>query len=235
MGQSGILGAVRRSSPRPPPRPPATADMALIQEAWDTIHENYVDAKNLDDQELAYGAIRGMTEAVGDEGHTSFLTADEAKAADQSLSGHVRRHRRPDQHRDRGRRAPSSARSSPTRRPRSRDLKRGDRIISVDGWKTEGHTVEEVVSRVRGPEGEPVTLTIGRDGTARLRRHDHPPPVRPAARDLVDGPGPRRRDDPAGAVRDGRDEGGRGRDQRTPRRPAQRRSSSTCAATPAAT
>ena len=45
-------------------------------------------------------------------------------------------------------------------------LKRGDKIIAVDGWKTDGHTTDEVVSRVRGPEGEPVTLTLGRDGTA---------------------------------------------------------------------
>ena len=59
---------------------------------------------------------------------------------------------------------PSSARSSPTRRPRSPTSSAATGIISVDGWTTEGHTVEEVVSRVRGPEGEPVTLTIGRDG-----------------------------------------------------------------------
>ena len=62
-------------------------DLALIAEAWKAIQDNYVDAKNLNDRDLAYGAIRGLTEAVGDEGHTSFLTADEAKAVDQSLSG----------------------------------------------------------------------------------------------------------------------------------------------------
>ena len=68
---------------------PNTGDKSLdlIEEAWRTLHENYVDAKNLDNQGMAYGAIRGMTDAVGDEGHTSFLTADEAKAIDQSLSG----------------------------------------------------------------------------------------------------------------------------------------------------
>src|SRR6478752_8772981 len=68
---------------------PNTGDKSLdlIEEAWRTLHQNYVDAKNLDNQGMAYGAIRGMTDAVGDEGHTSFLTADEAKAMDQSLSG----------------------------------------------------------------------------------------------------------------------------------------------------
>ena len=78
-----------RTAARPPDRVPAAAgaDLALIEEAWKAIQDNYVDAQHLDDRDLAYGAIRGMTEAVGDEGHTSFLTADEAKAVDQSLSG----------------------------------------------------------------------------------------------------------------------------------------------------
>ncbi|MHB8893252.1 MAG: hypothetical protein ACYC65_14550, partial [Candidatus Limnocylindrales bacterium] len=44
------------------------ANLALIEEAWRDIQGNYVDAANLDDRELAYGAIRGMTNAVGDEG-----------------------------------------------------------------------------------------------------------------------------------------------------------------------
>ncbi len=165
MGQSGILGpsAIVAESPTPGT---ATADLALIQEAWDTIHENYVDARNLDDQDLAYGAIRGMTEAVGDEGHTSFMTADEARAADQSLSGTfvgigVQINTETE---DGG--APIVSSIIPNTPAEESDLRRGDRIISVDGWKTEGHTVEEVVSRVRGPEGEPVTLTIGREGKA---------------------------------------------------------------------
>ena len=57
----------------------ASAELALIEEAWSAIQGNYVDAKGLDDHALAYGAIRGMTEAVGDEGHTAFMTAEEAK------------------------------------------------------------------------------------------------------------------------------------------------------------
>ena len=86
---------------------PSAADLALIGEAWKAIEDNYVDAKNLNDRDLAYAAIRGLATAVGDEGHTRFLTADEAKATDQSLSGHVRRHRRPArQRREQGRHDP---------------------------------------------------------------------------------------------------------------------------------
>ena len=43
------------------------ADLALIEEAWRAIQDNYVDAKNLDNQKVAYGAIRGLVAAVGDE------------------------------------------------------------------------------------------------------------------------------------------------------------------------
>ena len=43
-------------------------------------------------------------------------------------------------------------------------LKRGDKITAVDGTSTDGQAIDDIVSRVRGPEGEPVTLTIVRDG-----------------------------------------------------------------------
>jgi carboxyl-terminal processing protease len=43
-------------------------------------------------------------------------------------------------------------------------LLRGDRILAVDGKTTEGETVDQTVARVRGPEGQPVTLTMGRTG-----------------------------------------------------------------------
>jgi carboxyl-terminal processing protease len=142
------------------------ANLDLIEEAWQTIHDNYVDARNLDDQDMAYGAIRGMTDAVGDEGHTSFLTADEAKAMDQSLSGTFVGIGVQVSDGENGAAPVINTVIPNTPAAESEKLKRGDRILAVDGWKTEGHTTDEVVSRVRGPEGEPVTLTIGRDGTA---------------------------------------------------------------------
>ena len=102
-----------------------------------------------------------MTEAVGDEGHTSFLTADEAKAVDQSLSGtFVGIGVQLDDDEANGPIIRSIIADTPAEEA---GLRRGDLIVAVDGEKTEGETIDEVVSRVRGPEGEPVTLTIGRD------------------------------------------------------------------------
>ena len=63
-----------------------TEDFALIREAWDLLHREYVDAADLDPSVLAHGAIEGMADAVGDTGHTYLLTADEAADQDQALS-----------------------------------------------------------------------------------------------------------------------------------------------------
>src|SRR4051812_12208702 len=143
---------------------PATgnADLDLIAQAWHTIHDNYVDAAHLNDRDLAYGAIRGMTEAVGDEGHTSFLTADEAKAVDQSLSGSfVGIGVQVNDDEDKG---PVISSVIPNTPAEESDLRRGGQILAVDGWSTKDQAIDEVISRVRGPEGKPVTLTIGREG-----------------------------------------------------------------------
>ena len=135
-------------------------ELALISEAWKAIQDNYVDAKNLNDRDLAYGAIRGLTEAVGDEGHTSFLTADEAKSVDQSLSGtFVGIGVQLDSDETKG---PIIRSIIPGTPAEEAGLKRGDLIVKVDGTSTTGQSIDEVVSRVRGPEGEAVTLTIQR-------------------------------------------------------------------------
>ena len=139
------------------------ANQPRNEEAWRDIQGNYVDAANLDDRELAYGAIRGMTNAVGDEGHTSFLTAEEVKASDQSLSGTfvgigVQL--------SQDNALPIIGTVIPNTPAQEAGLRRNDRILAVDGRTTEGETVDQTVSRVRGPEGEPVTLTIRRTGVA---------------------------------------------------------------------
>ena len=129
---------------------------------------------------------------------------------------HVRRHRRPGQRpstRTADRR--SSARSFPNTPAEEAGLQRGDQIVAVDGETTEGETVDEIVSRVRGPGGRAGHADDRPRRRGRLRRHDHPPRVRPAARELGDGPGPRQ----VAMIRldqfaTGATEGARGRDQR---------------------
>jgi carboxyl-terminal processing protease len=159
-GASGLFGGAAVQATAAPDT--GSEHLDLIEEAWRTIQDNYVDANSLDDRELTYGAIRGLTEAVGDENHTSFLTAEEAKAMDQSLSGtFVGIGVQVGEDDDGG---PVINSIIPNTPAEESELRRGDRIVEVDGWKTADQTIDEIVSRVRGPEGEPVTLTIARDG-----------------------------------------------------------------------
>ena len=153
------------ASPGASPTFTADQDLALIEQAWNDIQDHYVDAKNLDNQKLAYAAISGITDAVGDSGHTSFMTAAEAKALDQSLSGTfvgIGVQVSPDD----GKGGIVVASVYPDTPALAAGLRHGDRVIAVDGKATTGQTHDQIISSIRGPEGTPVTLTIQRAGVA---------------------------------------------------------------------
>lgn len=178
VARTDALGAPVAASPAASAAAGPDAELALVEEAWRSIQDNYVDAKNLDNRALAYAAIRGLVEAVGDEGHTSFMTAEQAKASDQSLSGtFVGIGVQVEEDEDGKIQITTVFPATPAEEG---GLRRGDHILAVDGKSTEGETVGEVVSRVRGPEGEKVTLTLGRDGSDDLdltftrRKYDLP-------------------------------------------------------------
>src|SRR5262245_21737714 len=89
IGVGGLLVAATSgtSATAQDPANPAPTEFGLIREAWDTIHREYVGRDELDDRELIYGAIDGMTQAVGDTGHTDFMTPEERQQRNESLSG----------------------------------------------------------------------------------------------------------------------------------------------------
>jgi carboxyl-terminal processing protease len=159
-----FIGGVAADRAGHVPGAPAAAtnpELALIGEAWQTLHRQYVDASHLDDRQLAYGAIEGMTQAVGDPGHTTFLTPDELARTEEALSGNlvgigieidtsdgtvVVRDLIPG--------SPAAASS----------LRPGDRVVAVDGTPAKGRPIDAVISEIRGPAGSVVTLTVERAG-----------------------------------------------------------------------
>ena len=60
--------------------------VALFAEALNTVREDYVDREDVDASEQTYGAIRGMIDSLGDEGHTRFLTPEEAEKSREAVS-----------------------------------------------------------------------------------------------------------------------------------------------------
>src|SRR5206468_3581777 len=55
-------------------RPGDENRFALLTEAWNVVQTHYVAIKDVDQKNLVYGAISGMVDALGDEGHSRFLT-----------------------------------------------------------------------------------------------------------------------------------------------------------------
>ena len=151
------LGTVGTTTPSPTGSA-ATADFGLIREAWDVLHSKYVGADELNDKELIYGAINGMTEAVGDTGHTSFLTPEERASRANDLSGqYVGIGVRIDTAEDG---LPLIIGVFPDSPAEKAGLAVGDEIVAVDGKPTTGHTIDDVVTWVRGEAGSSVVVTV---------------------------------------------------------------------------
>lgn len=163
------VGRIDLSGPSAPPNGAPTGagpsgsatpeqEFDLIRQAWDDIHQNYVAASTLDDRALAYGAIDGLTEAVGDTGHTAFLTPEDRAANSSALSGSYVGIGVEVDTTDAGlplivgvfRGSPADAAG----------LHSGDVVTAVDDRPTTGEDLDTVVSWVRGEAGTAVTLTI---------------------------------------------------------------------------
>ena len=162
---------------------PATLDaqdresVALYAEALDVVRNNYVDQDDIDSKKETYGAIKGMLETLGDDGHTRFLTPAEREQNDQSLSGtYVGIGIQLEE--EKGEVVVAAPiQDSPAEKA---GITTDDVLVAVDGKSVRGDDVSEVVEKVKGPVGTEVELTVLHDGKKRtydLRRAEIDSPV----------------------------------------------------------
>jgi carboxyl-terminal processing protease len=133
-------------------------DFSLFWDAWNLLHEKYVDRSELDTQALVQGAIKGMVESIGDP-FTVFLQAEESKRLQEDISGEFAGVGIEIGIRDSILTVISPLDDTPAAKA---GIIAGDNILSIDGESTVEITVEEAVSKIRGRRGTKVVLTISR-------------------------------------------------------------------------
>ncbi len=140
-----------------------SAEFDLIRQAWDLLENQYVDARDLNERDLAYGAIEGLTKAVGDTGHTDFMDPEERRSRGDALSGKyvgvgISLHKEP------GRVTVDEVfAGSPAA---AAGVRSGDQIVAVDGKPVDDTDIQSVFEVIRGTEGSSVDLRLARPGGA---------------------------------------------------------------------
>jgi carboxyl-terminal processing protease len=151
--------------------------LALYAEALDTVRNNYVDQKDIDPKKETYGAIEGMLDSLGDDGHTRFLTPEQRKQNDQSLSGTYVGIGVQLEEKNGEVVVAAPIDGSPAEEA---GISSDDVLLAVDGESVRGDEVSEVVEKVKGPEGTSVEVTLRHDGERRkyeLQRAEIDSPV----------------------------------------------------------
>jgi carboxyl-terminal processing protease len=139
--------------------------LALFAQALDTVRDDYVDQEALDPQKQTYGAIEGMLDTLGDDGHTRFLTPEEREQNREGLSGNYEGIGIEIENRDDKVVVVAPMEGTPADRA---GIEPGDVVVAVNGEKVGDDGLSEVVDEIRGPEGTNVKVTIVRDGDERV-------------------------------------------------------------------
>jgi len=139
--------------------------LALYAEALDTVRDDYVGREDIDPKKQTYGAIEGMLDTLGDEGHTRFLTPEERQENRDSLSGSYVGIGVTLESKDEEIVVESPIEGSPAKEA---GVRAGDVVVAVGGESVRGEDLSEVVEKVRGPEGTEVRLTVVRGGEERV-------------------------------------------------------------------
>lgn len=140
-----------------PDTPEVCQEFSVFWESWKLARERYVEPEAIETDAMTAGAVNGMLETLGDEGHTRFLSAEEASEWDESLRGSFEGIGAYIDVRDGQTVIVAPIEGSPAEQA---GIRPGDVILAVNGESTDGWGVDELRTAVRGPKDTPVTLRV---------------------------------------------------------------------------
>jgi len=160
-----ISAAGSTSSPRPTleatPSLTRAQGARLLEDIYDILESEYIDASALDNAKLYYGAAAGLVAAIGDRNTTfqepiiASYEAERMEGAFEGIGATVEMREG----------AVTIAVPLPGSPALKAGLLAGDVILAVDGKPVDGLSLTEVVTMIRGPRGSRVRLLIKRAGS----------------------------------------------------------------------
>jgi len=139
---------------------PKDVDLSGFWEAWNTLESNFLYQDRFKTQDQIDGAIKGLIDSLEDP-YTVFMTAAETAKFEESMSGEfegigaeiaIKKNRLT---------VVTPLRGTPAELA---GLQSGDRILKINNESTFEMSIHEAITRIRGPRGEKIVLTVERDG-----------------------------------------------------------------------
>ncbi len=141
------------------------ADFAPFWKAWNILKEKSIYADKVTDQDRVWGAIQGLAAASGDS-YTTFFNPEDNKLFKEEIKGSFSGIGAEVGMKDKVLTVIAPLKDTPAW---NAGLKKGDKILKVDGTSTLDISVDKAISMMRGEKGTQVTITILRDGENKTR------------------------------------------------------------------
>lgn len=144
--------------------PDSSADLTDFWKAWNALDANYVithaSSTLPSAKDRIYGAIQGLAASYGDP-YTVFFPPTEAKAFSENISGSFAGVGMEMDVKNGVLVVIAPLKGTPAE---AAGVRAGDQIAAIDGKTTDGMSIDEAVSDIRGPAGTVVDLTLVRAG-----------------------------------------------------------------------
>ena len=137
-------------------------DFKLFWDVYTSIQENFYDKTKIDGQKILYGAIQGMVDSLGDP-YTSFLNPEQNKAVKGELAGTYEGVGIQLGYKDSQMVVISPLDGTPAK---AAGVKAGDLILKIGDKSSDGISLPDAVSMIRGAAGTEIEMTFRREGTS---------------------------------------------------------------------
>jgi carboxyl-terminal processing protease len=144
----------------------AYPSLELFSVVMERVRKDYVDGKDLKYQDLVYGALKGMLNTL--DPHSEFMDPEKYKELQNDTQGSFGGLGIVIELRDNFITVVAPMEDTPGFKA---GILKGDRIMKIDGRSTEKMGVQDAVKILRGDPGTPVTITVLRPSSNRIKEY----------------------------------------------------------------